>query len=180
MVRFYIFLQMKINVLGLGTSVSRYNGSGISIGVNDVWRYYPTDYLVVVDRPDSFNNEPERLKVIKESKPILFFSHLPEWRFMNGYVEMKLANHRGDLSEIKTKYPYSISSPYCAVAIAYKLGAKEIDIYGVDMNNHHAIKNEIRDKEIERFKELFRLIQKDGVKIRVTQESSLSKIIPCF
>ena len=171
---------MVINVIGLGNSAHRYNGKGISIGVNDCWSIHPCDYVVCVDKPERFNDEPDRLVTIKASKPILFFSHLDEWMFMNGFIQMNLASHRGDLSEIDTKYPYSISSSYCAVGIAYKLGAKQIDIYGVDMNDHKTIKDAIKDSEVRRFRELFKVLQGKGVRVRVTKESVLSEFIKSF
>ena len=169
---------MIINVLGLGQSVHRYNGSGISIGVNDIYRYYPADYVVCVDKPDRFN--PERRKIIEQSKPILFFSHLPDWEFMPNFVLMNLSRHRGDLSEIKSKYPYGTSSSYCAACIAYKLGATVIKMYGVDMNDHPNLKDSVRDGEVGRFDELRKFFKRQGVELLVTEESYLSKVLKPF
>ena len=168
-------LQTKIAVLGLGDSIKRFKRGIASIGVNDIYKYHKVNYLVCVDKPEGF--KPERLEVIRNSTPVLFFSHLIDWSFMESYHKIELSKHRGYIDDIETHYPYSNNSTYCALAIAYKLGFKDIEMYGVDFTNHAHINGGILDNSIKHFIELNKFFMKKGVSLRVTRESIISNYI---
>lgn len=126
-----------INVLGLGDSLKLFIPDGnITIGVNDIWSRVRADYIVCLDTRDRF--VPDRLKVIDESKPIEFFSQLDDWKDRSDFKKIELQpdfpNYKCQINT--AKLPKSLCSPFVATAIAYKLGANEIHLYGVDLINH--------------------------------------------
>jgi hypothetical protein len=127
----------KINVLGLGASLSLYIPDGsLAIGVNDIWSRVKTDYIVCLDKRERFI--PERLKTIDESEPIIFFSQLDDWQERKDFEKIELQpdfpNYKCPINS--KKLPKSLCSPFVATVIAYKLGATEIHLYGVDLVNH--------------------------------------------
>lgn len=143
-------MDKKIAVLGLGPSLSLYTPEyDLTIGVNDIWSRVKTDYVVCVDKREGFSNEPERLKVIDECKPIKFYTQFPTLE----HPEVKDYSDREDYEHIELlpyfpnsvaqcqlhlkQLPLSLCSPFIATVIAYKFHqATEIHLFGVDMTNH--------------------------------------------
>lgn len=144
----------KVNVLGLGDSLKTFEG-GLSIGVNDIWSRYKTDYLVCVDYRNRFT--PERLKTIDNSKPIKFYSQLTDWSDRRDFEKIELQiDYPNYICQLNIKtVPKSLCSPFVACAIAYKyLKATEIHLYGVDLVNHPLLKQGQCDKIKVHFKNL--------------------------
>jgi len=169
-----------INIIGLGLSNQRYEvDNNISIGVNDSLKYFETDYLVCVDLPKKFNSN--RLKYIVNNKAQLY-THLNDWNsYRSNNTIIKLAKGRGSLKELDSdSFCYSNNSTYVATILAYKLGAKEINLYGVDFNNHSNIKDTIKDQAIKHFVELSEALDLRSIKLRTTKESSLSAYLESF
>lgn len=171
---------MVIDVLGLGPSLERYKpSSNITIGVNDIYKYFRTNYFIVVDLPKKFTSE--RLRNIVNHKAILY-THLDCWKSYHNKVELiQLANGRGNLKELDSeKYCYSNNSTFVACILAYKLGAKEINLYGADFTNHKHIKDSVKIQAIQHFIDLSRELKERDVQLRVTKESSLSDYLESF
>lgn len=129
---------MEIAVLGLGESLKLYKASEeISIGVNDIWRAVPADYVVCLDERGRFNDE--RLKTIDECRPQRFYSQLDAWQGRADFYRIKLQEQFPDYVcqlHIST-IPKSLCSPFVATALAFKFhGATCIHLYGVDLLNH--------------------------------------------
>jgi hypothetical protein len=135
---------MTIEVLGLGESLSEYKPNGnTTIGVNDIYSRVKTDYVVCVDTFEPFTHE--RLRTILNTKCKGFYTHLDCWKSVQNYTEIKI--HR--VAELDSElFRYSNNSPFVACILAYKLGAKKIILWGVDMNTHHALNGNSRDKAI--------------------------------
>src|SRR3990167_7688407 len=129
---------MEIHVLGLGDSIKTYQPKKLipTIGVNNIYQFVKTDYVVCIDRMRRFSHE--KLKIIKSSTPIKFYSHLSEWtKVVQNFELITLAMPRGDVKQLDSpKIIYSICSPYVACIMAYKLGADRIVLNGVDLLNH--------------------------------------------
>lgn len=170
---------MKINVLGLGDTLKHYvNDGSICIGVNDIQRYHNTDYVVCVDSPDVF--KPERLEGIKASKCIGFYTQLEDWtKLVQNINIIEFNRGRGLVEEIDTnRFCYSNNSPYVACVLAYKLGATEIVLWGVDFNDHPHLNGSARDKSFRDYKELQKALNKRGVSISCGHSDSyLSTIL---
>lgn len=125
---------MRISVLGLGPSLREFSGDGVSIGVNDIWRYHPSEYVVCVDPPDRFSED--RRQVILSCKPTVFYTHLSAWASVHGYTKVDLQSPRGEVDWNKGGMAYGIFTPFCAMFQAVRLGATEIELYGIDFVSH--------------------------------------------
>ena len=169
-----------INVLATGPSLNRYReSSDTTIGVNKIVLTHKVDHLVCIDVAAGF---PEFvLKKFRIGNYQKFYTHLyDEWKGIipREIVKIDLLN-RSSVDLDTDKYSYSISSPFVAVILAYKLGANIIDLYGADYNDHPSFKSPDTLKRIKTdFKLLQRELLKKGVSIRVTKESCLSEFLP--
>lgn len=168
---------MEIDVLGLGESLKEFKPSGnITIGVNDIWKHYQTDYVVCVDRINAFT--VERLRTIMKSKPKKFLTHLDEWeRIMPTFELIELSKGRGNLNDIDNTFAYSNNSVFVAVVLAYKLGATKINIFGADFNTHAAFNGNKLLAALDDYKNLFDFLKEKGIKITVSKGSKLNQII---
>lgn len=169
---------MKIDVLGLGESLKEYKPSkNKTIGVNDIFKHYKTNYLVCVDKPSRFSKD--RLKTIIESDVDKFYTHLNEWSRLKVKTQIiKLNGARGSLKGIeKDEVCYSNNSTFVAVVIAYKMGAKQINIYGADFNTHPNFKNELLETALDDFERLFDYLKSKDVEINVSKDSRLNEVI---
>ena len=169
---------MTIEVLGLGESIKNYKPNGnITIGVNDIYKYVKTDYIVMVDPPNRFN-EADRLKTIMESTPKKFYcNHV--WNVPN-FELITLASPRGELGKLDTKeYCYSNNSAFVACILAYKMKAKEIVLHGVDFVNHNQLCHQNNlNRIIKDFTNLRNEFERRNVKLYVSSSYSLlSKIL---
>lgn len=173
---------MKFSVLGLGPSLSEFaHMDGLTIGVNDIYSKHPTDYLVCIDRPHGF--EPERLKWIKAARPKVMFSHLDEWRpHFICFEHLNFAPGRCTLEHLDSdRIVKSNNSTFVAAVLAYRMGAKEIWMYGADFKNHHQLsKPNVLKHTLGNFKQLYDALQKRGVKMYSSKGSLLSEFIPGF
>lgn len=166
------------SILGLGESLKNFSPNGsVTIGVNDIYKHFPADYVVCVDTPDKFN--PERFKTITTSNHKKFFSHLPEWHpHIQNFQLIKLFHGRGNFSNIDSDLiAYGISSPIVACIIAYKMGAKQIDLYGVDFNTHPQFINKNLQRAIKEFILLNAEFKKKGIKMTCQKESRLNGLL---
>jgi hypothetical protein len=160
----------KIAVLGLGPSIELFapDNYDLTIGVNDIWRFYKADEIVCLDYPKVFKQD--RLKIINDSRPHKFYSQIVAWdhradfeqiRILPGYPEIAV-----DLSA--SGYYKSYCSPFVAVQVAYRVhDAHEIDLYGVDLTNHPHLDSRICLKIKIHFRNLFRALSAQGVKTHV-------------
>lgn len=174
---------MKFDVLGLGESISRYVHTGNqTIGVNDIWKYHKTDYVVCVDLPEKFTEE--RLNTILESDTAAFITQLNEWmpyfhQCLIRFWKIDFAPGRGSLEKLDSDLIcYSNNSTYIACIMAWKLGAKELYLYGVDFKTHKNFKDASLERALKDFKQLYQALTRRGVKMYVTAESRLSEFIP--
>ena len=131
--------MFTIDVLALGESVHAYRDKGnVTIGVNDIFRFYPVDFLVIADPPSRFVQE--RKSVILNSTPKRFFSSFDDWRqLVNNFKILKLTKGRGRLDKFDSEICFSNNSPFIAVCLAYHMGAKRIVLHGVDLKSHPAL-----------------------------------------
>jgi len=174
---------MTIDVICCGESSSRYKDSGkITIGVNDVYKIFPVQHLVVIDLPSAFKKE--RLRQILNSRPVKFYSQLEEWKpLMKTFEYIEFANGSGNLSNFgrDKKIYYSNNSAFVAVVIAYKIGGTDIRVYGADFNTHPNFTEENNlKKTLKDFKLLSLLLAENNCKLSVTKESKLSTVINGF
>jgi len=169
---------MKIDVLGLGESLKEFKPSdNKTIGVNDIFKHHSVDYLVCVDKPGRFTKE--RLNTILNSDVKKFYTHLNEWSRLKIKVQIiKLNGVRGSLNGIEEDvFCYSNNSTFVAVVLAYKMKAKQINIYGADFNTHPNFKDSLLDTALKDFKQLFDYLKEQDVEINVANGSKLKELI---
>lgn len=175
---------MKIDVLCLGDSIHRYEFCGnTTIGVNDINKLFPdtpVDFLVCVDLPSAFTKE--RLHTIEKSFCVAFFSPFNEWKSHTSFQKITLAPGRSNMKMFDNKdlVSYSNNSAFVACVMAFKLGAKEICLYGADFTSHPNFTGQSFKRAIDDFKSLHALLSERDVKLSVTKESMLSLFIPSF
>lgn len=170
---------MTINVLGLGETLLLYKPDGfISVGVNDIHSRVKTDFVVCVDVPSAFN--AERLATINKTECKGFYTQLDEWSQIPNYNKIEFNRGRGLLDGLDNeRFCYSNSSPYVAVILAYKLGAKKIVIYGADYKTHKHFKNDSLRRVLNDFGSLRKALNARGVELLVCDSfSELSKVLP--
>lgn len=106
----------------------------ITIGVNDVPKLFTPTYLVVTDASIRFNDS--RKKMINESESRYLFTCAQGWRHPR-LVHFELGRKGTYYLNDPHKVDHFLNSPYVAVNIAYKLGARKIGMIGVDFTDGH-------------------------------------------
>lgn len=170
---------MIVEVLGLGESLEFYQANeNTTVGVNDIWKKVKTDYVVCVDVPSVFN--AERLGAIRATNCKGFYSQCLEWSSLPNFKKIEFAGSRGSFFDFDTdKFCYSNSSAFVAVVLAYKLGATEIIMHGVDFISHKHFKGHSYDKAILDFRNLQKELEKRFVLLSVGNKfSALSNFLP--
>lgn len=174
-------ITSTVHVLGLGESLEDYVSDGnTTIGVNDIHSEIKTDFVVCVDHPTAFNDE--RRKSILQTKCKGFYSHIEEWKTIPNFKMIEFAPGRGNFAYFDDdKIIPSNSSPFVAVMLAFKWGAKNIILHGCDYRTHP----NFRDIQLETIRLHFRTLQKElnkrGVNLFVGSDwSMLSEFLPVW
>lgn len=168
---------MKCSIIACGETAKEWDRQGYSIGVNDCWKYHPTNVLVVIN---SFSGraDKERLKIIEQSKPTFFLSHTkwkrPDFRFIN------ILTFTGRI-EPGQFYHNNGSSPFVATTVAVAMGFKDIILYGVDMVDHPIIKDSYLEREVDSWRRLSAAIVKYDCRLYLGKNyGALSPILPAW
>lgn len=107
----------------------------VSIGVNDVGRYFTPTYLLVVNRQGDFPTH--RYGPIRESKAQAVFSPFTQDLVHAPLIPFPLGKRSGTRFDDPAGLPYTRNSPYVALCLAAFMGAKRIGLLGVDFTHHH-------------------------------------------
>lgn len=154
-------MKEKIHILACGPTGQFWDGKGYSIGVNDCWKYRPTNELLVVNHRNDFS--PERQKIIDASTPLIFHTLFPDWKEHYQMVPLR-SKYQGQPLDGKRLY-YANSSAFCATNLAFNYGAKDIILWGVDFVGHQNIKGDKLLDEIKRWRLLYLELTKKGCKL---------------
>jgi len=151
----------------------------VAYGVNDCYKWgMGVHKLIIVNGPNQF--APSRLDTIKSIETPEFCTHAPKawsayfkdttWLTLREFYGHRL--HKGFIYKSKT-------SPFVAMSLAADDGATEINLFGVDFNDHHIYRKGTKagDHEMSKYARYAELLSEKGVKVRVTKESALSKFI---
>ena len=166
----------KMIVVGLSPE-SVYNAVGTgyrTIGVNDVQRYIPTDYTVVIDPKECFTEE--RWSHIINSKSRAVFSQLqldhPR------VVPIKFRDERGSFMTSPDVIDISYTSTFVAVNLAYYMGATKIGITGQDHTDaRHSLSNKV-DGILKHLRELRGNLDKRGVElVSLSANSRINEVL---
>jgi hypothetical protein len=138
-----------IIVVGLGLSarqeVPRLQRAE-TIGVNDVDYFLHPKHLLLLDKPQRF--KPTRLETIKKTKAKRIYYIGDRWdkffrrdkRVQKFEILTWRSDNPADLDEAPWALVNGFTSPFTAVHLAYKLGAKRIGVIGVDLIGHQLAK----------------------------------------
>jgi len=159
---------MTVAIVGAGASAEGWGKTkfDLSIGVNDCYKYgYHPDQLVLINFERKFT--PPRLKVILATRPSKLWTHTSTWtKHFNNSEVIKLAPFNGYVRSKDLIYS-SKTSPMVAISLAYKQGATEIVLFGVDMVTHAAYRSGTKqgDYEIKQYLRLFDELWRKGVRV---------------
>jgi hypothetical protein len=164
---------MLINVIALGDSASKWDGSGDSIGVNDAYRWgHKLQRLVLLNGPNEF--DPEERDYIRATNADFTYTCYPEWsRLIRNTINFQYSVWQGSLK--LAAFQTSKTSPFCAISIAYNLGYDEIVLWGVDFKTHpiwHS-KNPNYYTEIKNYQDLAARLKEKGVNVYTSEPSVL-------
>lgn len=170
-----------IDVLGCGANIKQYHNSpeNFKIGVNDVWKHFKTDVLLVVDHPESFSDE--RRHIIENSRPRYFMSQLCSWADMPNFSRMWLASNGGDVSTLEdiSALPIHVDSTFTATALAYHFSMKNVVLWGVDFYGSPLM--EWREQILFAYSCLANKMKVLGINLYVGYKNSLlSEVLPVF
>lgn len=177
---------MLYNIIGCGETAAFWDGSGMSIGVNDCEKTgRNVAALLVINAPGNFHGE--RLETIKASKAKIYTDttcgHLWKKHFPQPIV-LNLHSWAGGFSEKrKDRVYHSKTSPFVAISLAYVMGAKELVLWGVDFQNHHKYSPGKRDfnNEVHNYLSLTAALKRKGCKVYMGHKDSfLSQFLPVY
>jgi SAM-dependent methyltransferase/GT2 family glycosyltransferase len=126
-----------IVVCGCGESLSDFAESErfITIGVNDVGRRFQPNYLVVVNPKHQFS--AGRFHYVETSRAEYLFTQLDLGVNHPNVVKFQLGESGGtDFSNLNVLH-YTNNSPYIALCLAIRMGAKRVGLIGVDFTDRH-------------------------------------------
>lgn len=167
----------SIIVCGLGESLNDLVGHPrldyppffVTIGVNDIGRRLQPDYLVVINRKDSFS--AERWEYIEHSWSGNIFTCLYDVRASmrdaaEKIIVFKLGEDSGTDLSADDSLPYTSNSPYVALCLAAFMGASRIGLIGVDFNDHHLANTKVKMNRIDaEYRALGDALREKGVEI---------------
>jgi len=127
----------SVVVCGCGTSLTTLTEPRrvVTIGVNDVGRYFDPDYLLVVNHRSQFKGD--RFRYVEESRARAVFSQLDLRIPHPNQVRFRLGKRGGTDFSNPALLHFTRNSPYVAVCLAIHMGAKRIGLIGVDFTADH-------------------------------------------
>lgn len=157
---------MICSIIGLGNSAKDWHKTpcDLSIGVNDClkWGKDP-DQLVLINFERKFTTE--RLKLIKPTKAKVW-THTSTWKKHFPQAEVirltpfVFGIHKGLIYCSKT-------SPFVAMSLAWKQGAKDIILWGVEFLTHGSYRKGTKhgEYEIKQYLKFVEQLKKHGVRV---------------
>lgn len=175
---------MIINVIGCGETASAWDGQGSAIGVNDCEKIgKPVHDLVVINDPVEFTQA--RLQIITASKANIITDDLcfHSWRkHLNNVRMIHLFRYSGEVTLKPSRLYHAATSPFVAMSLAFSYGAKEIILWGVDMNTHHKFnpsQNANFIREVNKYVSFSGALRRSGCQVFVGHGGSfLSRYLP--
>lgn len=108
----------------------------VTIGVNDVGRCFTPDYLVVVNPRSQFSGD--RFRYVEGSNAKYLFTQFGDLGVAHpDVVRIELGSYGGtDFTDPRVLH-FTQNSPYVALCLAVRMGARRIGLIGVDFTEHH-------------------------------------------
>lgn len=187
-------LGERIIVCGTGPSLRHLpDDPGITcIGVNDIWRWKKTPYVMILDRQHGFFNmsgcvtgdQSEKYLAVLASRPEYWIIRHPTWGEWQPKLKGKVVPlhyaHVRQKGEVRpadgtTVVGSSMMTPTMAAGFAFYMGAAEVGILGVDLRDHHAFNK--RGKEAsDHFARVAQAHKSIGRLVNLSKESSVDSL----
>ncbi len=168
-------------IAGCGPSIKHWDGSGFSIGVNDVYRYKETSALVVVN---NFEYEPDRNKYVISARPKNgFYTNIWQYKTHPCYRPLPLDNHfskKNPKFDPKEIY-YDNTSTFIAASLAFYSGFRNIVLVGVDFVGHRNIKKNSLTSTVETYLKLNECFKRYGGEMfLLVNEGAFKNLLPLW
>lgn len=154
---------MTATILGCGETLihARRHGS-LVVGSNDCEKHgMQCDVLVLANDARKFSDEPERLKVIYNTKAEVLVSNKLGWpKFPEAKQLIRFYRYPGQVR--KGSIYYSATTPIISCCVAIDRGATELVLYGVDMLTHtsYSVNNKFGYREYQTYLDFFKQAKK--------------------
>lgn len=127
----------NIVICGCGLSLlefKKHSDDFITIGVNDVPSLFTPTYTLITDHPNRFKDH--RKKIVNESQSKYLLTCVGGWRHPR-IINFKLGKKGCANLDNPEIVDHFLNSPYAGANIAYKMGANNIGLIGVDFTEGH-------------------------------------------
>lgn len=166
---------MTYHILGCGKTTAKYDGHGISIGVNDCFRYgHKPNMLVICNHKTKF--PADRLKMILDTRPVTLYTNCNSWdKDFRHNVMVKLRSWDGILRHEPDRLQCAQTSPFIAMSLAYNLGATKLVLWGVDFIDHSTFSkgNSQTPMELRMYRGFIEELRRNGIKTYLGAPGSL-------
>lgn len=165
---------MLVSIVACGKSAEGWQNTpcDYSIAVNDAFKFaHPFNELLLINSPKMF--EPSRLEVIKKTQCNKVKTNSGNWSKI--FPQQEIIRLQSFGKYLKKGHIYSSkSSPFVALSLAFNLGATDVILHGVDMENHKVFNPNNRhgtteyrmfNYELRNIQELTRMMADEGTKV---------------
>lgn len=150
----------------------------MSIGVNDIWKYHKCEVVVCLDERRNFTKE--RMQVIDDCRPQIFYSQLDCYRGRTDFNRIEILPSYPDVTcDLSlSKFQKSFCSPFVAVQIAYRYyDTNDIHLFGIDMVNHPHLNTKLCERIKTHFTNLKRSLDAMGCSLIVHGDGILKNLL---
>lgn len=173
------------HVIGLGPTsedtIQHISNNSETWGVNDVWKLFPANNVVVVDPPNRFNQA--RRTTIARCKPISFYALDDQWSPYRNQIHRIKYSRRYDykcLVKQSEIVPLGLDSTFVAACLAHRSGANTIIMHGVDLSIGHSLYQN-RSRIIETYRQLHYWLRLSGTELYCAdQRNAISVHVPVY
>jgi hypothetical protein len=166
---------MTYNILACGQSCAKFHGHGLTIAVNDAFKYgHHPNILGIWNHRSKFTQD--RIETIVKTKPGKFYSDSDSWeKYFPDMVKVKLRSWDGHLYRTPDRLAHTDTSPFIAMSLAYNLGATKIVLWGADFQTHKiwTKQNPHMPSELRQYRQFVDALRREGVKVYLGTPGSL-------
>ncbi len=166
---------MTYNILACGASCAKFHGHGLTIAVNDAFKYgHRPNILGIWNHRSKFTQE--RIETIVKTKPGKFYSDSDSWeKYFPEMIKVKLRSWDGHLYKTPDRLSHAHTSPFIAMSLAYNLGATKIVLWGADFTTHKVWTKQNSEMAIElrQYRQFVDALRREGVKVYLGASGSL-------
>jgi hypothetical protein len=166
---------MTYNIIACGDSASKWDGNGLSIGLNDCMKFgkKPT-ILGIFNHRNKFTQD--RIETILKTRPVKFYADHDCWqKYFPEMIQVKLRSWDGHLYKTPDRLTHAHTSPIIGMSLAYNLGASKIILWGCDFKTHGTWtkQNPQMAVELRQYKQFVEALRREGIKVYLGANGSL-------